>query len=228
MRVSEVFASIQGEGILSGVPSLFVRLSGCNLRCVWCDTPYTSWEAEGEEWTLDRVLDWVKSYPSYRHVVLTGGEPMLFSELEPLTRSLHELGLHITIETAGTLARDVVCDLMSISPKLANSTPWQRGSREWAERHERTRIQPDVLASLMQNFDHQLKFVVAAPGDLAEIEQLAAQLNAAPGRVLLMPEGVERDVLNERSAWLVEECKQRGWRFCPRLHVLLYGNRRGT
>lgn len=228
MRVSEVFASIQGEGILAGVPSLFVRATGCNLRCVWCDTPYTSWESEGEEWPLERILSWVKSHPAYRHVVLTGGEPMLFAETEPLTRALHELGLHVTIETAGTLIRDVACDLMSISPKLANSTPWQRGSGEWAERHEQLRIQPHVLTSLMRNFDYQLKFVVSSPDDLEEIERLAEQLHAAPQRILLMPEGIEAAVLNERAAWLVEECKLRGWRFCPRLHVLLYGNRRGT
>jgi len=228
VRVSEVFASIQGEGILSGVPSLFIRLSGCNLRCVWCDTPYTSWEPEGEDWSAERILDWVRGFPSYLHVVLTGGEPMLFAEIEPLTRELHNLGLHITIETAGTVARDVVCDLMSISPKLANSTPWERASLAWAERHERTRIQPNVLADLMSHFEHQLKFVVAAAADLAEIESLVEMLKADPSRVLLMPEGVEPAVLSERSGWLVEECKQRGWRFCPRLHVMLYGNRRGT
>jgi len=210
------------------VPSLFIRLSGCNLRCVWCDTPYTSWEPEGEDWTADRILDWVKGFPSYRHVVLTGGEPMLFADIEPLTRSLNALGFHITIETAGTVTRDVVCDLMSISPKLANSTPWQRGSREWAERHERTRIQQDVLVNLMSSFEHQLKFVVAAPEDLAEIQSLVERLQANPERILLMPEGVDAGVLSDRSAWVVEACKQRGWRFCPRLHVLLYGNRRGT
>lgn len=228
MKVSEVFATIQGEGTLAGVPSLFIRLSGCNLRCVWCDTPYTSWAPEGEEWTADQMLSWVDSQPAYRHVVLTGGEPMLFSEMEGLTRELKARGLHITIETAGTVAREVVCDLMSISPKLANSTPWERGSREWAERHETTRIQMDKLQYLTQNFNHQLKFVVQAKEDLAEIESLVSALKIEPGRVLLMPEGVEPLTLSERAVWLVEECKRRGWRFCPRLHIMLYGNRRGV
>lgn len=228
MRISETFASIQGEGILAGVPSLFVRASGCNLRCVWCDTPYASWQPEGDEWTVDRILAWIGSHPPYRHVVLTGGEPMLFAEIVPLTRALRERGFHVTIETAGTVDRDVACDLMSISPKLANSTPWQRASREWAEQHDRLRIQLNVLASLMRNFEYQLKFVVSSPADLPEIERLAEQLGAPPQRVLLMPEGIEAATLNERAAWLVDECKRRGWRFCPRLHVMLYGNRRGT
>lgn len=228
MKVSEVFASIQGEGILAGVPSLFIRLSGCNLRCVWCDTPYTSWHPEGEEWSEERILAWVDLQPAYRHVVLTGGEPMLFSAIEPLTRLLQERGLHITIETAGTVDRDVACDLMSISPKLANSTPWRRGAKEWAERHEATRIQLEVLRSLTGRFEHQLKFVVAEPGDLLEIEDLVRRLDASAGRILLMPEGVDAASLAERSQWLVEECKRRGWRYSPRLHVLLYGNRRGV
>lgn len=228
MRVSEVFASIQGEGHLAGVPSLFIRFSGCNLRCVWCDTPYTSWEPEGDDWSEERIIEWVRAHPNYRHVVLTGGEPMLFAEIEPLTRQLHELKLHVTIETAGTVRRNVECDLMSISPKLANSTPWKRAAGGWAERHEKLRIQQDVLADLMLRFEHQLKFVVAAPSDLGEIEALVTALKAEPIRVLLMPEGVDPEVLNKRSIWLVEECRRRGWRFCPRLHVLLYGNRRGV
>lgn len=228
MRISEVFATIQGEGLLAGVPSLFIRTSGCNLRCVWCDTPYTSWEPEGENWTEAQILEWVDSNATYRHVVLTGGEPMLFEETESLTRKLADRGLHITIETAGTVYRNVECDLMSISPKLANSTPWGRGSREWAERHEATRIQMVILQNLMCRYSHQLKFVVGDPADLAEIASLVQQLGAEPAKVLLMPEGVDAAVLAERAGWIVEECKQRGWRFCPRLHVMLYGNRRGV
>jgi 7-carboxy-7-deazaguanine synthase len=228
VRISEVFSTVQGEGILTGVPSLFIRVSGCNLRCVWCDTPYTSWQPEGEDWSEGRLLAWVDSQPGYRHVVLTGGEPMLFAEIESLTRQISARGLHITIETAGTVDRDVVCDLMSLSPKLANSTPWTRASREWAERHEASRIQLDVLRNLTQRFDHQIKFVVASPEDLPEIESLVSRLTTSPDRVLLMPEGTDADTLAQRSSWIVEECKRRGWRFCPRLHVMLYGNRRGV
>ena len=102
MKIAEIFYSLQGEGSLLGVPSVFVRTSGCNLRCSWCDTPYTSWQPEGEERTVDSILAEVLAYPA-RHVVLTGGEPMLQPQLVPLSRALREAGWHITIETAATV-----------------------------------------------------------------------------------------------------------------------------
>jgi 7-carboxy-7-deazaguanine synthase len=227
VNISEVFATVQGEGLLLGVPSLFVRVSGCNLRCVWCDTPYTSWQPTGEPWTLARLLEWLPQYPQYRHVVLTGGEPMLFAESVPWTHALRERGYHITIETAGTVFQPVACDLMSVSPKLANSTPWERDPA-WAVKHEAARMQWDVLEQLKQHFACQWKFVVAQPADLEEIRAIVERLAIPPAQVLLMPEGIEADVLAKRSQWLVEECKQTGFRFCPRLHVLLWGNRRGV
>ena len=128
MKIAELFYSLQGEGSLVGVPSVFIRTSGCNLRCSWCDTPYTSWQPEGTELSLDQILDEVQAHPA-RHVVVTGGEPMIAPEIVPLTERLRALGLHITIETAGTVFQPVACDLMSISPKLANSTPEGRGRR---------------------------------------------------------------------------------------------------
>jgi 7-carboxy-7-deazaguanine synthase len=243
MRLSEVFYSIQGEGMLAGVPSLFIRTTGCNLRCVWCDTPYTSWQPEGEEWPISRILDAVTAEPACGHVVLTGGEPMLLDELVELSHSIHLLNKHITIETAGTVYRPVACDLMSISPKLSNSTPGLSASpaavssssaplsqdaERWTEIHERTRWRPDVLSQLMSEYDYQLKFVVASPADLDEVETAVAALQAPASRVLLMPEGCNPAVLAERAVWLVDACKQRGFRFCPRLHVLLYGSRRGV
>ena len=159
-----------------------------------------------------------------RHVVVTGGEPMIAPGIVALTRMLRGLGLHITIETAGTVFEPVACDLMSISPKLANSTPPDIG---WAARHNRLRIQPATLRELMERYTYQLKFVIAAPEDLAEVGELVAALSAERARVILMPEGTDRDVLRERSVWLAEICKQEGFRFSPRLHVDLYGNRRG-
>jgi 7-carboxy-7-deazaguanine synthase len=225
MLIAEVFPSIQGEGILTGVPSLFIRVSGCNLRCRWCDTPYTSWAPEGEDWPLDRLLEWVKGFPVYRHVVLTGGEPMLFPELVPLSKQLRAAGLHITVETAGTVHRSVECDLMSISPKLANSTP---DDPAWSNRHDERRIQPALLQRLTREFAHQLKFVVQSPADLPEIQEIQALCGTPNDRVLVMPEGVDVSTLQERSLWLVELCKDFGYRFTPRLHVLLYGHQRGV
>ncbi|MCL4795452.1 MAG: 7-carboxy-7-deazaguanine synthase QueE [Bryobacteraceae bacterium] len=227
MKISEVFATIQGEGVLTGVPSLFIRTSGCNLRCHWCDTPYTSWAPEGDDWPLDRLLAWVEDFPAYRHVVLTGGEPMIQPELPALTRALHARGLHITIETAGTVEADAVCGLMSISPKLANSTPWERDA-QWAKRHERARMNLPVLRSLVRNYEYQLKFVVEKEADLPEIQTLVRELNAPPGKVLLMPEGLDDSTLRARSQWLVELCKAHGYRFCPRLHIQIWGARRGV
>src|SRR3954467_9889129 len=120
LKIAELFYSIQGEGGLVGVPSVFIRTSGCNLRCSWCDTPYTSWQPEGTDLELDQILDEVAAHPA-RHVVVTGGEPMIAPDIIPLTARLRERGMHITIETAGTVFMPVSCDLMSISPKLANS-----------------------------------------------------------------------------------------------------------
>jgi 7-carboxy-7-deazaguanine synthase len=225
MRIAELFASIQGEGLLAGVPSLFVRFSGCNLRCRWCDTPYTSWQPEGVDWTLDGIMEWVRGYAQYRHAVLTGGEPMIFPEVVPLSKELKKAGLHVTIETAGTVFQPVACDLMSISPKLANSTP---DDLLWRPRHEERRLQPEVLRRLTAEFDSQVKFVVQAPDDIAEIQAIQALCGAPDEKILLMPEGVDAPTLEQRSAWLVEVCKQHGYRFTPRLHILLYGQRRGV
>ena len=223
MKIAEIFYSLQGEGSLIGVPSVFVRTSGCNLRCSWCDTPYTSWHPEGTEFPLDEILGQVEAYPA-RYVVVTGGEPMIAPEIVSLTERLRERGLHITIETAGTVFTPVACDLMSISPKLANSTP--EGS--WAGQHDRLRFQPEVLRRLMETYEYQLKFVVAGPGDLDEIGRMLDQIRADRSKVILMPEGIDASVLRERGPWLAEIARREGFRFSPRLHIELWGNRRGV
>lgn len=223
MKIAELFYSIQGEGSLVGVPSVFVRTSGCNLRCRWCDTPYTSWQPEGTEWPLDRILDEVRSHGA-RHVVVTGGEPMILPEIVPLSERLRAAGMHITIETAGTVFQPAACDLMSISPKTSNSTP----EGPFAAQHERLRIQEPVLRRLLARYAYQLKFVMERPDDLAEVRALVELLGAERERVILMPEGTDRERLGERSLWLAEVCKQEGFRFSPRLHVDLWGSRRGV
>lgn len=226
MKVSEVFYSIQGEGTLTGVPSVFVRLSGCNLRCSWCDTPYTSWKPESEEKMLGEILADVRRRWS-THVVVTGGEPMIADQIVELTHKLKELDLHITIETAGTVYKPVACDLMSISPKLANSTPRKREGGRWAAQHDRLRYQPEILRKLMAEYPYQLKFVVAAPDDLEEIEIMLKELDADQTRVVLMPEGTTPEAIQERALWLVEICKRGRFRYSPRLHIDLWGNERG-
>jgi 7-carboxy-7-deazaguanine synthase len=227
MKISEVFYSIQGEGMLTGVPSVFVRTSGCNLRCVWCDTPYTSWAPEGQEMGSAEILDAVRTHPA-KHVVITGGEPMIAPGIVELTEGIQRLGLHVTIETAGTVYQKVACDLMSISPKLANSTPHEREGGKWAAQHDRLRYQPEVLRRLMAEYDYQLKFVVASPQDMAEIARVLEEIQADRSRVVLMAEGTTPDVIRERAPWLTEICKREGFRYSPRLHIDLWGNRRGV
>jgi len=228
LKISEIFHSIQGEGALVGVPSVFVRTSGCNLRCAWCDTPYTSWQPEGEERSVGSIVDEVSSYRA-SHVVITGGEPMIAPQIEELTEELtRRLAQHITIETAGTVDAHVCCDLMSISPKLANSTPHTRDNGRWADQHERLRYQPEILRRLIQFYPYQLKFVIAEPNDLKQVNAIISDIGASRSRVVLMPEGVDAATLAERGRWLADIAKREGFRITPRLHIDLWGNRRGV
>jgi 7-carboxy-7-deazaguanine synthase len=229
MRLSELFYSIQGEGKLVGVPSVFVRASGCNLRCAWCDTPYASWNPEGEETSVEAIVARVMDHNA-GHVVLTGGEPMIMPDIAELAGALHEHGQHITIETAATVFKDIAVDLASLSPKLSNSTPHKRDSGRFAVAHERQRLNVPVIQKFIDTSpDFQLKFVVATESDLAEINALLAQLTEwQPSDVLLMPEGTDRATLASRAGWIGDVCKRTGFRYCPRLHVELYGNTRGT
>jgi len=231
MLISETFYSVQGEGSLVGVPSVFVRTSGCNLRCTWCDTPYASWQPEGIEMSVEEIIVEVQREPT-RFVVVTGGEPMVAKGMPELLAQLRAAGKHITIETAGTIApQGVACDLASISPKLAHSTPdKEKAGRAWVEKHERLRLQPEVLREWCANYDFQLKFVVATETDVEEVRAVVASIGLPipPEKVLLMPEGITQESLKARQAWLVEVCKRSGWRYSPRLHIDLFGNKRGT
>lgn len=231
MRISEIFFSVQGEGSLTGIPSVFIRTSGCNLRCCWCDTPYASWRPKGRDWTIEEILGEVAKHPA-EHVVLTGGEPMVATGIHDLAAALKREGKHITIETAGTVApAGIACDLASLSPKLRNSTPTEeKAGKAWAERHERTRFQPEVLASWLGDYDFQMKFVVSDPSDVAEIDRAIQQIGAEvpPWKIQLMPEGFDPGILKSRRDWILDLCLNRGFRFCQRLHIELFGNTRGT
>jgi 7-carboxy-7-deazaguanine synthase len=228
VHISEIFYSIQGEGRLIGVPSVFIRTAGCNLRCVWCDTPYTSWRPNGAAWSIRSILAEVRKHPT-EYVVITGGEPLLAPEIEALSRDLKRHGRHITVETAGTIFKPIRGDLISVSPKLANSTPWQRERGKFALCHEAQRLNLPVIQKYLDNYDYQLKFVVAEKRDFDEIGQILEQLKAVDrSRVLIMAEGTTAARLHARGRWIVDLCKQYGYRFTPRLHIELYGNRRGT
>ena len=245
MRIAEIFHSIQGEGLLAGVPSIFIRTSGCNLRCHWCDTPYASWKPEGPEMSIEEILKKISEW-NCNHIVLTGGEPMIAPDLPELATALKKQKKHITIETAGTIPPNgIPCDLASISPKLSNSTPPPERDQAWTKKHEAARLQPEVITEWIRKYPFQLKFVVSSENDLAEIKDLLSRLKTfvAPPlkrvwseegppvplhQILLMPEGIDRKTLASRSPWLVEICKREGFRFCPRLHIELFGHTRGT
>jgi 7-carboxy-7-deazaguanine synthase len=154
---------------------------------------------------------------------------MLFAELIPLSEQLKDAERHITIETAGTLYLPVRCDLMSISPKLANSTPSLDLAPQWAGRHERTRHAPQVIERLIAEFPYQLKFVVDQIDDCQAVERYLEQFpQVARDRVMLMPQGTDPDQLAERSRWLEDVCRQLGLTFCPRKQIEWFGMARGT
>ena len=227
LRISEIYESIQGEGLLTGTPSIFLRTSGCNLRCWFCDTPFASWKPEGEYWSIEQILEKVTGFHG-KHVVLTGGEPMIFKSLVPLCIALREAGLHLTIETAGTIYLPVECDLMSISPKLSGSAP-PISSGSWHRAHNRRREQLCVVRNLMSN-PYQLKFVVDTPRDAEEVLQYLQRLGGRIDgeRVLLMPQGTDPRALDHQAEWLIPWCTEHDVRFCPRSHIHWFGNRRGT
>ncbi len=224
MRVSEIFQSIQGEGEFAGTSAVFVRTTGCNLRCWFCDADYTSWRPEGVTCDWTALLEQVQAYDC-KHVVLTGGEPLLQPDAVPLTHALHELGLFVTIETAATVDRPVAADLMSISPKLSNSTPTEPPVRD---RHERDRQKLDVVQRFTTDYPYQFKFVIDAPQDVPDVEAYLAHLPHVPrDRVFLMPQARSAEELAAKADWVASAAEARGYRFSPRLHLELFGNVRG-
>jgi 7-carboxy-7-deazaguanine synthase len=230
MLISELFHSLQGEGELTGVPSVFVRTSGCNLRCSWCDTPYASWTPEGKPMTIDQIVSAIELYPC-EHVVLTGGEPMIAPQIRDLASELKVLGYHITIETAGTIAADgIACDLASISPKLLHSAPDAIAHPAWHKKHEAERWRPEIVRYWIEHYNFQLKFVISQPAQVEEIEGMLKKLGREIPRnkVQLMPEARTLEVMRNRANWLADLCKARGYRYAHRLHIELWGNKRGT
>ncbi|AUV82030.1 radical SAM protein [Salinigranum rubrum] len=241
LPINEVFHSLQGEGRLAGVPSTFVRTSGCNLRCWFCDSYHTSWEPTHGWFDVADVVEQVETHGG-DHVVVTGGEPMIHDAVADLLSELSSRGYHTTVETNGTVFRDTAVDLASISPKLATSTPTAErppagGDADvgvWGDRHERDRLDYDALASLVEAYDFQLKFVVTSREDLAEIESLVDELRAVSSArirdadVLLMPEGTTPERLAKTRGLTAELALEHGYRYTPRLHVDLWNDAPGT
>lgn len=231
MIVSEIFYSIQGEGPLAGVPGVFIRLAGCPLRCRWCDTQYAWEKSAGTFYNIEQIIEQVQKWRC-RHIVITGGEPLVNPDMSPraglreLAGKLKTMDKHITIETAGlAFLPDIPCDLMSISPKLSNSVPVKP---ELAEAHQAARLDTEALAELVSKYPHVLKFVVESEKDLEEIRQVTEQItNVKQENVMLMPRAKTRQELLSTSPVTAELCKKYGFRFCPRLQIMIWDNLKG-
>ena len=222
----EIFASVQGEGVSAGRPSTFVRLSLCNLACTWCDTKYT-WDwahydsrVEIANTPAAEIVGRVIAL-GVENVVLTGGEPLMQQDaLLDVAEALTSAGHRIEVETNGTfkpqpLLRRQVAQ-WNVSPKLANSGNTTRG-----------RLVEAPLRWFAQSENAWFKFVVDAPADLDEVEALVDAYEVPRRRVILMPQGASVYALHKRSAWLVDACTRRGYRFSTRIHILLWGAERG-
>jgi 7-carboxy-7-deazaguanine synthase len=225
--ISEIFYSIQGEGTNAGTPSVFLRTYRCNLSCKWCDTKYTWLGQEkstaGVDYRLMSTASALAEIEKFgcKHVVVTGGEPLLHQRaLEPLLAELKRNGFFVEMETNGTIApsREAIekVDCFNVSPKIANSGI-----------EERVRVRPEALSAFVRSGKAWFKFVICHVEDIAEVESILTDFGIQRERVMLMPEGLDAPTIIARGMWLVEECKRRGFRFSPRLHILLYGNKRG-
>ena len=233
LKVSEIFCSIQGEGLHTGIPSLFLRLSGCNLRCTWCDTPYSSWIPEGEDLSLEKVVEKTLELAdglTVQHVVITGGEPYIYSELPWLVQAFKNAHKTVTVETAGTIFKETNADLISLSPKLSNSTPSEIEFPNESKRHSQLRLNLEVLTQFMsKSADLQLKFVIDESEQINEIEEL---IDALPpislDKIFVMPQARDANELHTASLKLVPWCLKKGFRLSTRLHLSLWGNCPGT
>ncbi|MEM8669214.1 MAG: 7-carboxy-7-deazaguanine synthase QueE [Planctomycetota bacterium] len=228
VRIAETFISRQGEGKLTGTKSFFIRTSGCNLRCWFCDTPYASWHPEGHDFSIDELIQ-MAARSGVKHVVLTGGEPMLPSQVTALTQQLGLDSFHVTIETAGTINREVHCDLMSISPKFRSSAPNAEEHPTWNRTHEKRRLSIRAIHELIeQSADFQLKFVVDSDEDYAELLEIVDAVGCEGCHVLIMPQGSTNAALDDAKKWLEPWCVDHGFQYCDRMQIRWYGNRRGT
>ncbi|WP_135366322.1 7-carboxy-7-deazaguanine synthase QueE [Halosimplex halophilum] len=238
LPINELFYSLQGEGELAGTPTVFIRTSGCNLRCWFCDSYHTSWEPTHAWMSLDEILAEVKDFEQATHVVVTGGEPLIHDDCEILLKRLSEQGYHTTVETNGTVYRDTAIDLASISPKLESSNPTAEkdpsGDGDWEDRHDQRRLDIEVLGDLLETYNSQLKFVVTGPDDLPEIQSLVdrvrreTQADIDSDEILLMPQGTTREELDEVRNQVAELALEYGYRYTPRLHVDLWEDAPGT
>ena len=235
----EIFHTLQGEGVSMGTPSVFIRSSLCNLHCSWCDTNYT-WNWQGTPWKHESdekfskaeyiveldpqdAAEIITSY-SCQNIILTGGEPLLqqpaWAELIKHLRAL-DSNYRFEVETNGTQLpnefMDSAINQWNISPKLSNSN-----------NDEKLRIKPDALSYFSNKENAWFKFVIQSEADLEEVQLLEKTYNLSKHKILLMPEGRTEKTLEEKRLWLADICRDHGYRFSDRLHIQLWGSKRGV
>ena len=238
----EIFYSIQGEGMNIGVPCIFIRLSLCNLYCKWCDTAYTwnwtkttfvhdldtvdsAYKFDKKQAiiskTNDQIIELLKQY-NCKHVVITGGEPLVQHKvLTNLLKTLKEKGYYIEVETNGTIIPNRICasyfDQFNVSIKLSNS-----------QVDTDDRIIPSAITYFIKDTRSNFKFVIDSKEDLQEVIELIKTYSIPKHSVFLMPQAIQKETLHQKRGWLIEQCKILGVRYTDRLHVEVYGDKRGV
>tara|TARA_X000001382_G_scaffold127079_1_gene114463 strand:+ start:3011 stop:3760 length:750 start_codon:yes stop_codon:yes gene_type:complete len=241
--IGELYSCLQGEGKYIGIPHILIRVSGCKLRCQFrdsfCDTPYASWKPEKGKFTLDDIVDFYEVNSQIKHTMITGGgptsHPKLLKELCRIGKDYNHL---VTIETEGSEFVQTNADCISLSPKLSNSTPIPGTYMPYIDRevtekdrlkHEKWRCNYDAMEQLIYNHsDYQLKPVISSEEDLTELDYIQDRLDIPNEKVWLMPEGVTDDELTKRRRWLMEYATEHGYNFTDRLHIIVYGDKRGV
>jgi len=234
MNINEIFYSIQGEGTFTGRPSIFVRTSGCNLKCGFCDTPYTSHDPESEYLEIYEIIQKLEELRSdCHHIVITGGEPMMQRNLPDFVNALKDRGNKVTVETNGTIWNpDVKPDLFSVSPKTSNSIPYNMDHPKrdrFVELHKKYNVFDHSIPPLVESgVEYQMKFVIQSREDLKEIQDFNTKFNIPNSNVFLMPEGTTRESQRNKAFTIAEICKEFGYNYCPRVHIEIWGPKRGV
>ena len=241
--INEIYTCLQGEGKLMGIPHILIRVTGCKLRCQFansfCDTPYSSWSPEKGRFSYDDIHNFYEKHSHIKHTMITGGGPTSHPEmLRELCKIGKQYGHYITIETEGSEYVSTQADMISLSPKLSNSTPrpgtvmpfsGKVVTEKHKQRHEKWRCNYDAMKMLLDvHPDYQMKPVISSEKDLQEVKELQKILSVPNNKVWLMPEGLEPKQLNKRRRWLMDLCTEQGYNFTDRLHIIAYGDIRGV
>lgn len=236
MKVVETFSTLQGEGKYLGVPSYFIRTTGCNLRCAWknkddsvtiCDTPYTSFKPEkGYRLDVESVLEKLTNKSIY-DIVITGGEPTIQRDLSTIVNEFINEGYRVTIETNGTkYHKSIESAFISLSPKLKSSYA-QTNKREKRLHEKNNQFLGTTKNWVESDNDYQLKFVVNDESDINEIRDIQKKLQSPSHKIYLMPQGITQEQFQEKQQWMFNQCVKYGFNYTPRMHIDIFGNVRG-